>query len=79
MVLSWSAEAQNIRCGLYRHYKGALYRVLGVVRHTETLEELVIYQALDGSGLCWARPLGMFCEMVIVDGEPAQSRFCYVE
>lgn len=58
-----------LQTGLYRHYKGQQYRVLGVARHSETEEELVIYQALYGEYGLWARPLSMFRESVQVDGE----------
>ncbi len=54
---------------LYRHYKGQNYRVLGVARHSETEEVLVIYQALYGEFGLWVRPLEMFTEAVEVDGE----------
>ena len=58
------------RPGLYRHYKGNAYRVLGLARHSETLEPVVVYQALYGEhGLC-VRPAGMFAETV----ETAQGR-----
>ena len=54
--------------GRYLHYKGGEYEVLGCVRHSETLEPLVLYRALStGSGL-WVRPLAMFTEAVEVDG-----------
>ncbi|WP_349573042.1 DUF1653 domain-containing protein [Azotobacter salinestris] len=58
----------TVQPGLYRHYKGAEYRVLGVVRHSETEEELVLYQALYGDFGLWVRPLAMFVESVEVDG-----------
>lgn len=54
--------------GLYRHYKGQHYRVLGTARHSETEEPLVVYQALYGERGLWARPAAMFAESVIVDG-----------
>jgi hypothetical protein len=55
--------------GRYRHYKGGEYEVIGVVRHSETLEPLVLYRPLyDESGL-WVRPHGMFFETVDVDGQ----------
>ncbi len=65
--------------GLYRHYKGKPYRVLGVVRHSETLEELVHYQCLydNPDGSFWVRPRAMFEEMVVIDGI-AQPRFAFV-
>jgi hypothetical protein len=56
------------RPGRYRHYKGREYRVLGIARHSETLEPLVVYQALyDNHGL-WVRPAAMFLETVEVEG-----------
>lgn len=54
--------------GRYRHYKGNDYQVFGLVRHSETLEELVLYQALYGERGQWVRPVAMFGETVIVDG-----------
>ncbi|MEO7066718.1 MAG: DUF1653 domain-containing protein [Rhodanobacter sp.] len=56
--------------GIYRHYKGQRYRVLGVARHSETMESLVVYQALYGECGLWVRPTVMFCETVELDGEP---------
>jgi hypothetical protein len=52
----------------YRHYKGNEYLVLHVAKHSENLEELVIYQALYGERGIWARPLLMFIEKVMVNG-----------
>ncbi len=60
--------------GLYRHHKGGEYRVLGSVRHSETLEPLVLYQALYGERGLWVRPHAMFFERVVVDGV-ARPRF----
>ncbi|MEW9573767.1 DUF1653 domain-containing protein [Rhodanobacter sp. Si-c] len=54
--------------GLYRHYKGQRYRVLGTARHSETEEPLVVYQALYGERGLWVRPAAMFAESVILDG-----------
>ena len=54
--------------GTYRHYKGNRYEVLGVARHSETEESLVVYRALYGEHGLWVRPLGMFTETVLVDG-----------
>jgi hypothetical protein len=56
--------------GTYRHYKGNLYEVLGVARHSETEEQLVVYRALYGERGLWVRPLAMFEESVLVDGRP---------
>lgn len=55
--------------GLYRHYKGGQYEVLGVVRHSETCEPLVLYRALYGSQGLWVRPHAMFFEQVTVQGQ----------
>jgi hypothetical protein len=54
--------------GLYRHFKGKEYRVLGLARHSETLEVVVVYQALYGERGLWVRPVSMFLEMVEADG-----------
>lgn len=52
------------RPGLYRHFKGKPYRVLSLARHSETLEPMVVYQALYGEGGIWVRPLPLFAEPV---------------
>jgi len=56
--------------GRYRHYKGNEYTVLGVARHSETLEELVVYRQEYGDRGLWVRPAAMFAETVVVDGQP---------
>lgn len=58
----------NLQPGIYQHYKGKLYKVIGTARHTETLEECVIYQALYGDHDYWIRPAAMFCESIEIDG-----------
>ncbi len=65
------------RPGLYRHYKGNDYRVLHLARHSETLEPLVVYQALYGDHGIWVRPAGMWSEIVEVNGKRV-TRFAYV-
>ncbi len=55
--------------GIYQHYKGQQYQVMLVAKHTETEEQMVVYRALYGERGYWIRPLGMFCETVMVDGE----------
>ena len=59
---------ETIRPGVYRHFKGNLYRVLFTARHSETLEEMVVYQALYGENGCWVRPASMWQETVERDG-----------
>ncbi len=53
----------------YRHFKGKEYLVLYIAKHSETLEDMVVYQALYGERGIWVRPLEMFLEKVEVDGE----------
>jgi len=57
-----------IRTGRYRHYKGNDYQVIGIARHSETEEELVVYRKLYDDGSLWVRPAAMFVEDVNVDG-----------
>lgn len=65
------------RPGRYRHYKGREYRVRAVARHSETLEPLVVYEALYGERGWWVRPAAMFTETVLVDGARV-PRFAFV-
>jgi hypothetical protein len=65
------------RPGRYRHYKGNDYLVLGLARHSETREPLVVYQALYGERGLWARPAAMFIEIVAVSGKTV-PRFAYL-
>lgn len=58
---------QEPKPGLYRHYKGGEYRVIGTARHSETDELLVVYRCLADNGSLWVRPLVMFSEIVVVD------------
>ncbi len=74
---------EEIKPGIYRHYKGELYKVIGIARHTETLEEFVVYRALYeskkfGKNALWVRPKRMFLEKVKVDGKEV-PRFRFVE
>ena len=63
--------------GRYRHYKGNDYAVVGVARHSETGEPMVVYQTLYGRFDWWVRPLSMFLETV-GEGSSACPRFCYL-
>lgn len=66
-----------IAAGRYRHYKGNDYEVIGAARHSETLEELVVYRALYGERGLWVRPRAMFEETVQIEGRPV-PRFRHV-
>ena len=68
--------------GIYQHYKGNRYQVIDVARHSETVEDMVIYKMLYGDFSLWVRPLAMFLEdvTITVDGvETTQPRFAYIE
>jgi len=67
----------ELKLGIYKHYKGNRYEVIGVAKHSETLEELVVYKALYDNYNLWVRPLKMFLETVEVNGEKV-SRFLYI-
>ena len=54
----------EVKKGIYRHFKGNLYKVLDVAKHSETLDEMVVYQALYGEGGIWVRPLAMWNEHI---------------
>lgn len=69
----------RLKAGVYEHYKGNRYEVIGVGKHTETEENVVIYRPLYASDVAyWVRPLNMFCDNVIVDGVSV-PRFSKVE
>lgn len=63
-----------IKKGTYRHYKGNLYEVIDIARHSESLEDMVVYRALYGDFELWVRPLKMFLENIEINGE-LQKRF----
>ena len=67
-----------LKPGRYRHFKGNEYEVLGVAKHTETMEPMVVYRALYGEGGLWVRPLSMWMETVERDGYSG-PRFVYIE
>ena len=62
-------DMNPIPLGNYRHYKGGLYEVIGFAKHSETLEDMVIYKALYGERGTWVRPLSMWDNPIEVDGE----------
>ena len=67
----------EIKVGKYRHFKGNEYEVIGLARHSETQEELVVYRALYGERGLWVRPASMWNETVEHDGK-AFTRFTYI-
>jgi len=67
----------ELKLGIYRHFKGNEYKVIGIAKHSETQEELVVYQALYGEHGLWVRPLKMFTEEVEKDGYKG-PRFVWV-
>lgn len=72
----------QVKKGMYQHYRGNTYEVLNIVRHSETLEELVTYRATKespefGKDSLWARPKTMFCENITIDGK-TMPRFAYI-
>lgn len=79
LVLSEGAIFMTqIRPGVYRHFKGKLYRVLYTACHSETMEEMVVYQALYGEGGIWVRPAAMWDEQIHREGYHG-PRFQWVE
>ena len=75
-VQAGDTVTDDIKPGLYRHYKGNYYRVFGLATHSESLEEMVVYQALYGTRGLWVRPKRMFVELVCIDGQLI-PRFSY--
>lgn len=67
--LSPMDPSERVSAGLYRHYKGGLYEVIDLARHSETLEVMVVYRALYGERGLWVRPARMFNETILVDGQ----------
>ena len=68
----------ELKPGIYRHFKGNLYRLIGTANHSETMEPMVVYQALYGEGGLWVRPANMWEETVDRDGYKG-PRFTFVE
>jgi hypothetical protein len=71
------SAASDVPPGRYRHFKGGLYEVLGVAKHSETEEEFVVYRPLYGACGLWVRPRAMFLDTVTVGGA-AVRRFQYL-
>lgn len=64
--------------GIYQHYKGMHYEIIGIARHSESLEELVVYRALYGKNDLWVRPLQMFLDEIVFE-DKLLSRFRLVQ
>ncbi len=67
----------KMKKGIYRHYKGNCYELLCVAKHSETLEDMVVYRALYGRGEIWVRPARMWEEEIIKD-QKSVKRFTYI-
>lgn len=69
--------SKDLKPGIYRHYKGNHYQVIGIASHSETHEPLALYQKLYGDYGLWVSPLAMFMETITLDGK-TQPRFEYL-
>ena len=68
----------EIKLGKYRHFKGNEYEVIAIAKHSETLEEMVVYRSLKNASDVWVRPASMWCETVERDGKTF-PRFAFIE
>ena len=66
-----------MKLGKYRHFKGNEYELISVARHSETLEDMVVYKALYGDFGIWVRPMSMWSETIERDGKKF-TRFTYI-
>ena len=69
----------QLQRGIYQHYKGQIYQVFNVARHSETEEQLVVYQCLYGDYSMWVRPLSMFVETVELEDGQVIPRFKLIQ
>ncbi len=67
---------KNLKLGKYKHFRGKICKVIGIAKHSETLEEMVVYLELENNEM-WVRPLKMFIEKVELNGKKV-SRFEYI-
>ena len=77
MMAVHGEKIELIKIGRYRHFKGNEYQVLAIARHSENMEEMVVYQALYGEHGIWVRPASMWLEDVTRDGKTF-PRFSYI-
>ncbi len=75
LVFDYATE--RIPCGIWRHFKGNLYEVQAIAKHSETLDPMVVYRALYGEGATWVRPAAMWLEQVTREGRTF-PRFTYL-
>lgn len=75
--ISFKECIMELKPGRYRHFKGNEYELLGIARHSETMEEMVVYRALYGKQGLWVRPAAMWTEQVDRDGYHG-PRFIYI-
>ncbi len=68
---------KNIKKGIYKHYKGNEYQLLHIAKHSESLEDMVVYRALYGDYGIWVRPASMWNEEVTIQGKTI-TRFTYI-
>jgi hypothetical protein len=67
-----------MQLGLYQHYSGKFYQVIGVCRHSESLEEMIVYRALYGDYALWVRPKDIFFSMILQDNQQV-PRFKFIK
>lgn len=68
-----------IKLGIYKHYKGNIYEVIGIGKHSETLEELVVYRSIKNENEIWLRPISMWNEEVALADGSSVLRFTLIE
>lgn len=68
-----------IKLGIYKHYKGNIYEVIGIGKHSETLEELVVYRSIKNENEIWLRPISMWNEEVTLADGSSVLRFTLIE
>ena len=77
--MEYKEAVQTIQPGRYRHFKGNAYEVIGIARHSETEEPMVVYRALYGEGGLWVRPADMWNETVERDGKILSGSIIWIE
>ncbi len=68
-MMKYEEAIQTIPLGKYRHFKGNEYEVIGIAKHSEDEEAMVVYRALYGDGILWIRPADMWNETITRDGK----------